>query len=269
VPDSKAGYFNCGLPYNRLGHGARPLVVFQGLFFENKPQPGLLVENYQFLGNEYTVFQVMRKRGLPQGYTLAAMGDDYAAMIEEEFGGPVDVIGVSTGGSIAQHFAADHPDLVRSLVLHSSAYVLGDEGKRWQLRIGALAQQRRFVSAYAVIFGALLPHRGIQQALFKPLAWLGALWMAAMSAPRDPSDLVVTVAAEDCHNFKSRLAQITSPTLVAAGDKDPFYTPALFRETAAGIPNARLVLYPGVGHPASGRLFNRDVLAFLKDEAFK
>lgn len=29
-----------GLPYNRLGQGPRPLVIFQGLMFENKPQSG-------------------------------------------------------------------------------------------------------------------------------------------------------------------------------------------------------------------------------------
>lgn len=32
-----AGYFSCGIPYCRLGRGPRPLVVFQGLMFENKP----------------------------------------------------------------------------------------------------------------------------------------------------------------------------------------------------------------------------------------
>ncbi len=48
-----------------------------------------------------------------------------------------------------------------------------------------------------------------------------------------------------------------------AGAEDPFYTEALFRETAAGIPGARLVLYPGMGHPAHGKRFARDVLAFL------
>ena len=33
-----AGYFRSGLPYNRFGHGPRPLVIFQGLVFENKPR---------------------------------------------------------------------------------------------------------------------------------------------------------------------------------------------------------------------------------------
>jgi hypothetical protein len=40
----------------------------------------------------------------------------------------------------------------------------------------------------------------------------------------------------------------------------------LFRETAAGIPNARLILYKGMGHPASGKQFSRDVLAFLNED---
>ena len=40
---SSAGYFRSGLSYNRLGHGPRPLVVFQGLILENKPQAGLVI----------------------------------------------------------------------------------------------------------------------------------------------------------------------------------------------------------------------------------
>jgi pimeloyl-ACP methyl ester carboxylesterase len=86
------------------------------------------------------------------------------------------------------------------------------------------------------------------------------------SSPKDPSDLVITIEAEDRHNFKDRLAEITAPTLVVAGDKDPFYSADLFRETAEGIPNARLILYPGMGHPASGPQFHRDLRAFLKED---
>jgi hypothetical protein len=51
-----------------------------------------------------------------------------------------------------------------------------------------------------------------------------------------------------------------------AGDKAPFYTETLFRETAEGIPNAKLILYKGMGHPASGKQFSQDVLTFLKED---
>ena len=69
------------------------------------------------------------------------MADDYAVMIREEFAPPVDVIGTSTRGSIAQHFAADHPNLVRRLVIHSSAYTLGDAARKVQRHVGGRASE--------------------------------------------------------------------------------------------------------------------------------
>ncbi len=91
--------------------------------------------------------------------------------------------------------------------------------------------------------------------------------MMPLILPNDLSDLVITIEAEDRHNFKDRLSEITAPTLVVAGDKDPFYSETLFRETAEGIPNARLILYQGMGHPASGKQFRQDVLAFLTEDS--
>jgi pimeloyl-ACP methyl ester carboxylesterase len=72
--------------------------------------------------------------------------------------------------------------------------------------------------------------------------------------------------AEDKFAFNERLAEITAPTLVAGGADDFFYSPALFRETAAGISNAELCLYTEMGHPAGGKRFRRDVLEFLRSE---
>jgi pimeloyl-ACP methyl ester carboxylesterase len=264
---AKAGYFRNGLPYNRLGNGARPLVIFQGLIFENRPQSGLTFQMYRFLGNDYTVYAVLRKAGLPHDYALGDMADDYATMIREEFGGPVDVLGVSTGGSIVQHFAADHPDLVRRLVIHSSAHTLRPEARQLQLRVAHLAQQGQWRKAYRLLIASVFPQTGIKRLLSQPLIHFSA-WLLALSAPQDPNDLVVTVQAEDRHAFRDRLAEIVAPTLVVAGENDPFYTPDLFRETAAGIPNARLCLYKDMGHTAGGKQFRQDVLTFLRDGWF-
>jgi pimeloyl-ACP methyl ester carboxylesterase len=266
-----AGYTQNGMPYNRLGHGPHTLVVFQGLLFENKPLSGFMLGAfsgpYKFLEAIYTIYMVTRKPGLPDGCSMKDFADDYAVMIEGEFDGPVDVLGVSTGGSIVQHFAADHPNLVRKLIIHSSAYTLSESAKILQLRVGHFASQRNWRAANVTMFSALLPNRGFMKYALKPVVWLGAMLMGTLDAPKDPNDLVVTIEAEDKHDFKDRLAQITAPTLVIAGDQDPFYTETLFRETAAGIPNARLILYKGMGHPASGKQFGQDVLAFLLDES--
>lgn len=259
------GYFDNGLPYNSAGRGPRPLIIFQGLVFENKPQFGMLGQ-YRFLGKDYTLFSVLRKPGLPPEYTLKDMADDYATMIREEFGGPVDVLGISTGGSIAQHFAADHPELVQRLILHSSAHTLNDTAKHLQLEVAALAQQGRWRQAWALLISAVFPRHRLGKWLSRLLVGLSA-WLLSLNTPQDANDLVVTVEAEDQLAFKARLAEITVPTLVIGGVDDFFYSPELFRETAAGIPKARLCLYDRMGHPAGGKRFRRDVLNFLRDES--
>ena len=56
-----------------------------------------------------------------------------------------------------------------------------------------------------------------------------------------------------------------APTLVIAGARDRAFSPELFRATAAGIPGARLILYPNCGHIGTmlNPRFGRDVAAFL------
>ncbi len=269
--ENPAGYTRNGLAYNRFGSGSRPLIVFQGLVFENKPTSERMARffsGYSFLDTDYTIYVVGRKSGLPQGYSLADMANDYAEMIAEEFGHPVDIIGVSTGGSIAQHFAANHPQWVQHLLLNSAAHTLGAAGKAVQLQIASLVQQRRWREASVALFGFLLPRAGIQGLINRLGLQLGSYFLPTLlnMRPDDPSDLVITIEAEDQHYFKDRLSDITVPTLVIAGENDPFYSADLFRETAAGIPNARLILYPGKGHLISGEQFQQDILAFLRED---
>ena len=134
------------------------------------------------------------------------------------------------------------------------------------MRVATLASRRHWRPAYATLISPVFSQRGVRKWIAKPLVWLASL-MGGMffGKPKDPSDLVVTIEAEDKHDFKDRLAQIKAPTLVAACDQDPFYSQALFRATAEGIPNARLILYKGMGHPAAGKQFSQDVLMFLKE----
>jgi pimeloyl-ACP methyl ester carboxylesterase len=262
---SSAGILRGGVPFNRLGSGPHTVVVFQGLLFENKPLARLDVllalRMYRFLERRHTIWVLTRRRGLAPGTSLADMADDYAVAIRDELGGgPVDVIGVSTGGSIAQHFAADHPDLVRRLVIHSSAHTLTPESRALQMELAHLAAEGRWREAYSLIIGTMAARHRFLRVATRPFGWL-----MAWSAPDDPSDLIVTVEAEDVHAFRERLGEIRAPTLVVAGTADPFYTEALFRETAEGIPDGRLILYPGMGHPATGKRFARDVLDFLDE----
>ncbi|ASW53878.1 alpha/beta fold hydrolase [Plantactinospora sp. KBS50] len=52
-----------------------------------------------------------------QAYSIQEYADDTVTWIERHAGGPVDVLGHSHGGIVAARVAAEHPGLVRRLVL--------------------------------------------------------------------------------------------------------------------------------------------------------
>jgi pimeloyl-ACP methyl ester carboxylesterase len=255
-------YSSNGLPYACIGSGARDLVVFVGLEFQHKPPSGIMLRMstgyLSGLEDSYKIYVVSRRSGLPPGYSLSDMSDDYAVMIKNELGGEVDIIGVSTGGAIAQHFAIDHPNLVRRLVLAMTGFRLTEEAKELQMRVADLARKgnRRAASA---LLGTAIIRRGIAKHFFKLFMGL----MGPLMIPTDPSDGIVEIEAEDRHDLSDHLDKIKADTLVIGGEEDFFYP---VRETAGKIPNARLVLYPRLGHNAMfarSRQFGEEIRAFL------
>jgi len=174
-------------------------------------------------------------------------------------------MGMSYGGLIAQHFAADHSDLVRRLVIAMAAYRVSDAGKEADRRAAELEAQGKRAEAYATAMSS--EYRGVKKHFFKSLVFLvfSLFGFLVTGVPAKPSDLLVEAEAEGKHDSKDRLAEIKVPTLVIGGDKDFFFPVTLYRETADGIPNAKLILYEGVGHAAMlDKRFSEDVLAFLK-----
>jgi len=244
-----------------MGVGPRTLVVFDGLNFDHKPLSGLALRMnsmmFKVIAQGYTVYMVGRKLGLPEGYTMRDMSNDYAEMIRHDIGTIVDIAGVSTGGPIAQWFAVDHPELTRKLVLISTGYRLSDFGKQAQLdMLNAARTGSRRATAAAM---ADLLSGGITGTILRGLFWL----MGPVIYGRDMSDGIAELDAEDRFNFKEWLPEIKVPTLVIGGAEDPLY---LIKETAEGISDTRLVLYEKAGHTAMMKKdFQEDILNFLNE----
>jgi pimeloyl-ACP methyl ester carboxylesterase len=256
------GYSSNGLPYASFGNGPHNLVVFDGLDFRHKPPSSILLPmTYGYLRrlvDYYRIYVVNRKPNLPPGYSLRDMSDDYAVTIKKELGGAVDIIGVSTGGGIAQYFAIDHPDLVGRLVLVMTGFRLTEEARELQRQVANLARKGERRAAYALLSTAII-RKGIAKHFFKWFMWL----MGPLMIPADPSDGIVEIEADDRYDLSDSLDRIEAETLVIGGEEDFFYP---VRETASKIPNARLVLYPNLGHNAMfvrSRQFGEEIKAFL------
>lgn len=190
-----------------------------------------------------TVIYANHRPDLPRGMTIGAIAAEHAEAIKALGRGPVDVLGVSTGGSIAQQLAADHPRSVQRLVLASTGCRLSAMTKRMQARI---AQQIRAgdrdQALAAMLLGILLPQA---QPLARPLAPLTARLARKLG---NLDDLATMIEAEDEFSLASNGTSIEAPTLIVAGARDRFYPKSLLEETQRLIPGSVLYTIPRRGH---------------------
>jgi pimeloyl-ACP methyl ester carboxylesterase len=156
VRESSLGIFPCLV----AGSGP-PLVLLSGLAPEAGVSTGSLRRMHESAMRPWArgkgVFYVNRLPGLPRGMTMAALAAEHAEALREAFDDPVDLLGASTGGSIAQQLAAEHGDVVRRLVLVSTGCRLGPNAKLVQRQIAARVRAGATRQAAAVMAGALVP----------------------------------------------------------------------------------------------------------------
>ena len=263
---AQTGTFLGEFSYVRLGSGPQNLVILPGTTLDSKPPTRFTAWTYRLGFGRFsegrTVYVIHRRRGMPPGYTTQDMAADYARIIEGELG-PSHVVGFSTGGEIAQYVALDHPGAVRSLALIVSASRLSDEGRRVCERWQTLTRENRWRELRSDMAASTVTGE-TNKRLAK--AFMKVFGRFVLGAPDDPSDFLTTLEADLGHDTTDRLPEISAPTLVVGGSEDPFYSESLLRETAAGIPDATLRVYEGVGHGVPKerkRQYESDVLAFL------
>lgn len=240
-----AGFLYDEIPYLKIGHGP-PLVMVQGLSPEHDVPTGwerrMGLSVVMPLARHFTVYAVNRKRGLEPGESMSDIAGHLAGAIQHDMGQPVFLQGTSTGGSVVLQLAVDRPDLVRRLVVTASAYRLGPRGRWEQAEMARLTRTRDGREAWAFMLTSQMP-RPLQDPL-RPLARL----VVGSMVPDDPTDMLVTLDAEDVFDVEADLPRITAPTLVIGGGKDPFYPRELFEGTAAGVQDGRAHIFEDWGH---------------------
>jgi pimeloyl-ACP methyl ester carboxylesterase len=263
----ETGVLSTGHPFARIGSGERVVLSIPGLSFTGEPAKPASVRRWWKRWLEpierhgLTVVDVGRRADLPPGSSSVDIADDYAAVIGDQWGRAVGVIGISTGGGYAQWLASRHPELVDRLVL-------GFTGHRVPADVAALQRRAvdhflagRWRSGFALMGGWFMPkHARIGSAV----AWLLGPYVAGR--PSDLRVLRLDADADDRHDATDALGRIRCPTLVISGARDLAYPPELVRELVAGIPDGRHVEYRDAGHRGDPR-FPGDACAFLAGAA--
>ena len=193
-------------------------------------------------------------------YTLDDMAADAVAVLDALDWPAAHVAGVSEGGMIAQTLAARHPGRVRTLTSISSAPAprVGQPRPLTLMKIVRVANPKRVKTAedlarYMVDLQEVTGSPGYPadedavRDLGRRCYARGGLDVAAVQRQ--------TAALAASGDRRAELARLDVPTLVLHGEDDRMIRPVAGAATAAAIPGARLVTYPGMGHDLPGELW--------------
>ena len=262
--------------YEEQGRGD-PLLLIMGLAADSAAwlfQVPAFAERYRTITFDN---RGVGRSAKPAGpYTIPAMADDAAGLLDVLGIERAHVVGVSMGGMIAQELALRHPARVRGLVLActypepdgdierqraaSMTLLGGSVGADGAVKIDAAALDPM------MLFQHLMPLVFNQEFLNQELPKLMQLFGGALQWGVSMDAIMAQVEACVGHRTTDRLRDITAPTLVITGDADRLIPPANSDIIARHIPNARLVKVPGGSHGFNFEtpdLFNREVLSFL------
>jgi pimeloyl-ACP methyl ester carboxylesterase len=245
VPGVAAGTL-AGHPSLRVGEGD-PLVVVSGLndplcrvgeraFFD-----ALVAAYCRRCARAFdrAVYFVSRPAGLDPDASTRDMARGYADVLEALDRGVV--LGLSMGGFVAHHLAAERPDLVEAVVFGLAADCLSPHGAATVARWREWADVGHWLPIYRA---------GVEAVFAPPVATLGALAATAydrvVAAPRAPADFVISASACLDHHCTRTLSV---PALVVGGTRDPFFSERRFRETARAL-DARFARLDGASHRA-------------------
>jgi pimeloyl-ACP methyl ester carboxylesterase len=181
-------------------------------------------------------------------YTLEDMADDAVALLDGLDIPSADVVGASMGGMIAQVMASRHPERVRSLtsIMSTPSPWIGPPTQEAAAVLVAPAAKtreaavERAVETYRVIGSPGYP---LDEDELRRIAGIG------YDRGYDPAGVIRQLAAIHASGDRTEaLRTITAPTVVLHGEADPLVQVAGGQATAAAIPGATLVTYPGMGH---------------------
>ena len=232
------------MQYCCFGKGPRTLVIIPGLSLKSVMLSAeFVVAAYSVFASDFTVYLFDRKTNAQPGYGIEQMADDTAEAMRQLSLSNADILGCSQGGMIAQQMAITYPELVRSLVLASTA---PDANSTIQTVVGhwtELAEQGEVKTLNHNVFTHVYSPKYYNKykAAFAKLEGSGT-----------PEELrQFAVVARACLSFDccGQLPKITCPVMVIGSAIDQVVSPDGSRRIAQ-ILNCPCHLYDEYGHAA-------------------
>ena len=186
-------------------------------------------------------------------YTAADMLHDATAVMDTLGWTKANVLGGSMGAGLAQGLALLHPERVKSLIsMMGLPATVSSLGSLTYIHMGIFTKLIKIKPAEDRD-GEIEMLTSIYRLIASPGYPFPEQWAREVAgrcydrSPRDPQSTQRQLSATRAVKYPS-LSAIKVPTLVVSGEADPIIKVKGGRDTAASIPGAKFVSYPGMGN---------------------
>lgn len=197
------------------------------------------------------------------GYSITTFGEDVVAALDALGIGSAVVVGHSMGSLVAQRIAIAYPERVSQLVLIGAfSTIKGNAAVEafWRDEVAHICDpvDPAFASAFQQSSVAVpLSYGFLENVVAESLKVPARVWQQMLRALLD-------------EDHSDRLQDIAVPSLIIWGDQDVFTGRSEQHLLLNRIPDARLAIYPGIGHAPHWEDTHRasaDIAAFIDGES--
>jgi len=178
----------------------------------------------------------------PPAEPFAGYADSIAAYCAGLDGEKPDIVGNGLGGFVALTMAIRYGETLGRLVLLGSAVAFPEQGRATFSALADKVERDGMAPVADVAMARMFPedfiaaHPGIvaeRKAVFLKI---------------DPAVFAAAARGLATLDLSADLSRIRNPVLIVTGEKDGATAPALGRDLAERLPDARFVELPGIGH---------------------
>jgi pimeloyl-ACP methyl ester carboxylesterase len=209
-----------------------------------------------------------RAKGEPLGvaYTLSDMAADGMGLLDTLGVKKAHIVGASMGGMIAQMVAIEHPDRVLSLTsIFSNTGNPAIQAKPEAMAVLVNRPPNPFENEEGYLAHTVASARVTGSPAYPAdEAVLRANALADVKRAYNPAGFGRQMAAISATgDRREQLKGVTAPTIVIHGEADPLVPVEGGRDTAAHIPGAEIVTFPGMGHDLPPVLWDKIIDAIV------
>lgn len=171
--------------------------------------------------------------------SLQELADDVASRLPD---GPIQLVGFSLGGLIAQRLAIDLPDKIISIVAASTVCQRSDEERAAVQQRLATAQQNFGQSTQRSL------ERWYPEGTGVPTELIEQTRNVLENNDHDSFVYAYEVFATADQELATQLQQIQQPVLAITGELDPGSTPDMSQRLIKAVPNGTMQIIPAARH---------------------